>query len=104
MSNPNYCVITVAKCDPKFMNKALELTEGFKKEIELKANPISIRYGVMSTGQYAGAIAFFQNYASLADFEKWFLTPDTEVAGWWAKLVKKTAKRCAPRARTSNVL
>ena len=72
MSNPNYCVITVANCDPKFMNKALELTEGFKKEIELKANPISIRYGVMSTGQYAGAIAFFQNYASLADFEKSF--------------------------------
>ena len=68
MSNPNYCVITVANCDPKFMNKALELTERFKKEIELKANPISIRYGVMSTGQYAGAIAFFQNYASLADF------------------------------------
>jgi len=59
MSNPNYCVITVANCDPKFMNKALDLTEGFKKEIELKANPISIRYGVMSTGQYAGAIAFF---------------------------------------------
>ena len=69
MSNPNYCVITVANCDPKFMNKALDLTEGFKKEIELKANPISVRYGVMSTGQYAGAIAFFQNYASLADFE-----------------------------------
>jgi hypothetical protein len=54
------------------MNKALDLTEGFKKEIELKANPISIRYGVMSTGQYAGAIAFFQNYASLADFETSF--------------------------------
>ena len=72
MSNPNYCVITVANCDPKFMNKALDLTEGFKKEIELKANPISIRYGVMSTGQYAGAIAFFQNYASLTDFEKSF--------------------------------
>ena len=72
MSNPNYCVITVANCDPKFMNKALDLTEGFKKEIELKANPVSIRYGVMSTGQYAGAIAFFQNYASLADFEKSF--------------------------------
>ena len=73
MSNPNYCVITVANCDPKFMNKALDLTEGFKKEIELKANPISIRYGVMSTGQYAGAIAFFQNYESLADFEKSFV-------------------------------
>ena len=72
MSNPNYCIITVANCDPKFMDKALNLTEGFKKEIELKANPISIRYGVMSTGQYAGAIAFFQNYASLADFEKSF--------------------------------
>jgi hypothetical protein len=41
------------------MDKALNLTEGFKKEIELKANPTSIRYGVMSTGQYAGAIAFF---------------------------------------------
>jgi len=55
------------------MDKALNLTEGFKKEIELKANPISIRYGVMSTGQYAGAIAFFQNYESLADFEKSFV-------------------------------
>ena len=73
MSNPNYCIITVASCDPKFMDKALNLTEGFKKEIELKANPISIRYGVMSTGQYAGAIAFFQNYESLADFEKSFV-------------------------------
>jgi predicted TIM-barrel enzyme len=55
------------------MDKALNLTEGFKKEIELKANPTSIRYGVMSTGQYAGAIAFFQNYESLADFEKSFV-------------------------------
>ena len=73
MSNPNYCIITVANCDPKFMDKALNLTGGFKKEIELKANPTSIRYGVMSTGQYAGAIAFFQNYESLADFEKSFV-------------------------------
>jgi hypothetical protein len=41
------------------MDKALDLTEGFKNEIERKANPISIRYGVMSTGQHAGTIAFF---------------------------------------------
>ena len=72
MVTPNYCIITVAKCNPAFMDKALNLTEGFKNEIEREANPISIRYGVMSTGQHAGAIAFFQNYSSLSDFEKSF--------------------------------
>jgi hypothetical protein len=72
MKTPNYCVITIAKCNAAFMDKALDLTEGFKNEIERKANPISIRYGVMSTGQHAGTIAFFQNYFSLSDFEKSF--------------------------------
>tara|TARA_Y100000588_G_C14179398_1_gene892922 strand:+ start:825 stop:1553 length:729 start_codon:yes stop_codon:yes gene_type:complete len=72
MDQPNYCVVTLAKCKAVFMPEALELTQGFKKEIEEKANPISIRYGVLSTGQHAGAIAFFQNYLSLEHFEKSF--------------------------------
>ena len=72
MDQPNFCVATLAKCRAVFMPEALELTQGFKKEMEEKANLISIRYGILSTGEHAGAIAFFQNYLSLADFEKSF--------------------------------
>jgi hypothetical protein len=72
MKIPNYCVITLAKCESAFMANAMQLTEGFKNEIEKKANPISIRYGIMTTGQHAGSIAFFQNYTTLSDFEKSF--------------------------------
>jgi hypothetical protein len=60
MKIPNYCVITLAKCESAFMANAMQLTEGFKNEIEKKANPISIRYGIMTTGQHAGSIAFFK--------------------------------------------
>lgn len=72
MNQPNYCIVTVADCHSGFIQEALELTEGFKIEIEEKANPVSVQFGVFSTGEHAGSIGFFQNYLSLSDFETSF--------------------------------
>ena len=72
MNQANYCIITIANCDSSFLQKAMELTQTFKSEIEEKANPVSIRFGTLSTGEHAGSIAFFQNYSTLSDFEKSF--------------------------------
>ena len=70
MEMPKFCVITVAECDANYLSRALELTRELKNEIEEKGNPVSIRAGTLITGYYAGAMAFFQNYSTLSDFER----------------------------------
>ena len=70
MEMPKFCVITVAECDANYLSRALELTRELKNEIEEKGNPVSIRAGTLITGYYAGAMAFFQNYLTLSDFEQ----------------------------------
>ena len=70
MEMPKFCVITVAECDANYLSRALELTRELKNEIEEKGNPVSIRAGTLITGYYAGAMAFFQNYSTLSDFEQ----------------------------------
>ena len=70
MEMPKFCVITIAECDSNYLSRALELTRELKNEIEEKGNPVSIRAGTLITGYYAGAMAFFQNYSTLSDFER----------------------------------
>jgi len=70
MEMPKFCVITIAECDSNYLSRALELTRELKNEIEEKGNPVSIRFGILITGHRAGALAFFQNYSTLSDFER----------------------------------
>ena len=70
MEMPKFGVITIAECDSNYLSRALELTRELKDEIEEKGNPVSIRFGILITGHHAGAMAFFQNYSTLSDFER----------------------------------
>ena len=70
MEMPKFGVITIAECDSNYLSRALELTRELKNEIEEKGNPVSIRFGILITGHRAGALAFFQNYSTLSDFER----------------------------------
>ena len=95
MEMPKFCVITVAECDANYLSRALELTRELKNEIEEKGNPVSIRAGTLITGYYAGAIAFFQNYLTLSDFEKSY---EILQASWhYQSLFKSGAAKVASR-------
>ena len=92
---PKFCVITVAECDANYLSRALELTRELKNEIEEKGNPVSIRAGTLITGYYAGAMAFFQNYLTLSDFEKSY---EILQASWhYQSLFKSGAAKVASR-------
>ena len=95
MEMPKFCVITVAECDANYLSRALELTRELKNEIEEKGNPVSIRAGTLITGYYAGAIAFFQNYLTLSDFEQSY---EILQASWhYQSLFKSGAAKVASR-------
>ena len=95
MEMPKFCVITVAECDANYLSRALELTRELKNEIEEKGNPVSIRAGTLITGYYAGAMAFFQNYLTLSDFEKSY---EILQASWhYQSLFKSGAAKVASR-------
>ena len=95
MEMPKFCVITVAECDANYLSRVLELTRELKNEIEEKGNPVSIRAGTLITGYYAGAIAFFQNYLTLSDFEKSY---EILQASWhYQSLFKSGAAKVASR-------
>ena len=92
---PKFCVITVAECDANYLSRALELTRELKNEIEEKGNPVSIRAGTLITGYYAGAMAFFQNYLTLSDFEQSY---EILQASWhYQSLFKSGAAKVASR-------
>ncbi|MBO91247.1 MAG: hypothetical protein CMM27_04960 [Rhodospirillaceae bacterium] len=95
MEMPKFCVITVAECDANYLSRALELTRELKNEIEEKGNPVSIRAGTLITGYYAGAMAFFQNYLTLSDFEQSY---EILQASWhYQSLFKSGAAKVASR-------
>ena len=95
MEMPKFCVITVAECDANYLSRALELTRELKNEIEEKGNPVSIRAGTLITGYYAGAMAFFQNYLTLSDFEQSY---EILQASWhYQSLFKSGATKVASR-------
>ena len=95
MEMPKFCAITIAECGSNYLSRALELTRELKNEIEEKGNPVSIRAGTLITGYYAGAIAFFQNYLTLSDFEKSY---EILQASWhYQSLFKSGAAKVASR-------
>ena len=72
MKSPNYCIITVAECQSKSLPKNLELFRQLKTYVQNKVINTLIYYGVFSTGNNAGALAYFENYSTLRDFEQAF--------------------------------
>ena len=95
MEMPKFGVITIAECDSNYLSRALELTRELKNEIEEKGNPVSIRAGTLITGYYAGAMALFQNYLTLSDFEQSY---EILQASWhYQSLFKSGAARVASR-------
>ena len=95
MEMPKFGVITIAECDSNYLSRALELTRELKNEIEEKGNPVSIRAGTLITGYYAGAMAFFQNYSTLSDFEQSY---EILQASWhYQSLFKSGAAKVASR-------
>ena len=72
MKSPNYCVISVADCQSKSLPKNLELCRQLKTYVEDKVTNTLIYFGVLSTANYAGALAYFEHYSTLRDFEQAF--------------------------------
>ena len=70
MKSPNYCIITVAECHSKSLSKNLGLCRQLKTYVEDKVSNTLIYFGVLRTGNYAGALAYFENYFTLIDFEQ----------------------------------
>ena len=68
----NYTVITVAACEPSFIQEALQNLGPLVDELKEKAGCVGARYGSIATGTDAGSLALFQSYAGLADIEKVF--------------------------------
>ena len=68
----NYMLITVAACEPGYVEEALGHVGTFVGELKEKANCVGARYGVLSTGMDAGSLTLFQSYAGLGDVEKVF--------------------------------
>ena len=70
MKSPNYCITTVAECQSKSLPGNLELCRQLKTYVEDKVSNTLIYFGVLTTGNYAGALAYFENYSTLRDFEQ----------------------------------
>lgn len=68
----NYTVITVAACEPSFIQEALEHLGPVVRDLKEKAGCVGARYGTVATGADAGSLALFQSYAGLGDIEKVF--------------------------------
>lgn len=68
----NYTVLTVAACEPSYLQEALGHVGTFVGELKEKASCVSARYGVQATGLEAGSLILFQSYAGLGDVEKVF--------------------------------
>ena len=70
MSDPNYFVITVAKCDPTYLPTAMEQVGSVINDLKSKAGALVVRAGVIATGEQTGSLALFQAYEGMDGFEK----------------------------------
>ncbi len=68
----NYMLITVAACEPGYVEEALGHVGTLVGELKEKANCVGARYGVLGTGMDVGSLTLFQSYAGLGDVEKVF--------------------------------
>jgi hypothetical protein len=65
-------MITVAACEPGYVQEALGHVGTLVGELKQRANCVGARYGVVGTGMDAGSLTLFQSYAGLGDVEKVF--------------------------------
>ena len=70
MSDPNYFVITVAKCDATYLPTAMEQVGSVIDDLKSKAGALVVRAGVIATGEQTGSLALFQAYEGMDGFEK----------------------------------
>ena len=70
MSNPKYTMMTVAACEPAYVQEALKHVSGFVADLISKAGAVSARYGILATGEQVGSIVLFQSYQELGDIDK----------------------------------
>lgn len=68
----NYMVVTVANCEPGYVDEASGHISTFVQELIEKAGCVGARFGAIGTGHDAGSLVLFQSYASLGDVEKVF--------------------------------
>ncbi|KIN79604.1 hypothetical protein [Sulfitobacter mediterraneus] len=72
MSSNGYTLITVAKCDPGYLSKALEHVGVLAAELKSQAGALGTRHGVISTGEHAGSMVLFQFYSELNGIDRAF--------------------------------
>jgi hypothetical protein len=65
MASTNYTMVTVAACDPDFLDQALKHTGALAEELKSSAGALITRYGVLATGEQAGSIILLQGYSEL---------------------------------------
>lgn len=65
MTNPNYMMITVAKCAPSFVSTAFEHLAVLAAELKSDAGAVSVRYGMIATGEHTGQLILFQTYEEM---------------------------------------
>ena len=65
MTATKYTMVTVAACEPSFLNQALKHTGALAEELKASAGAIITRYGVLATGEHAGSMMLMQGYSEL---------------------------------------
>jgi hypothetical protein len=65
MASTNYTMVTVAACEPGFLDQALKHTGALAEELKSSAGAMITRYGVLSTGEQAGSLILLQGYSEL---------------------------------------
>ena len=72
MTSTNYTMVTVAACEPGFLEQALEHTGGLADELKSSAGALITRYGVLATGEHAGSLILMQGYSELNGIDRAF--------------------------------
>ncbi len=74
MASTNYTMVTVAECDPEFLDQALKHTGAVAEQLKSSAGALITRYGVLATGEQAGSIILLQGYSELNGIDAAFST------------------------------
>lgn len=70
MASINYMMATVAACDTSYVQQALEHVAVLTTELKDKAGAVTTRFGVLATGEQAGALVLFQTYEELNGIDR----------------------------------
>lgn len=64
MATTKYTMVTVAGCEPSFLNQALKHVGALAEELKASAGATITRYGVLTTGEHAGSMLLMQGIRS----------------------------------------